>query len=41
MECVSVVDEGWLFDKNFNQWTSINVLASKMELLWLLYLFFL
>ena len=29
MECVSLVDGGWLFDKNLNQWTSINILAYK------------
>ena len=25
MECVSLVNGGWLLDKNFNQWTSVNI----------------
>ena len=33
MECVSLVDQGWLFDKNYNQWTSMNILAHKTVLL--------
>ena len=27
MECVSVVDGGWLFDKNLNEWTSMTILV--------------
>ena len=40
LECVLLVSRGWLFDKNFNQWTSMNIWAYKMVLLRLLYLFF-
>ena len=29
MECVSLVDAGWLFDKNFNQWTSMDILDKR------------
>ena len=25
MKCVSLVDGGWVFDKNLNKWTSINI----------------
>ena len=30
MECVSLADGGWLFHKNFNQWTSMNILVYKV-----------
>ena len=33
MEWVSLVDRGWVFVKNLNQWTAINILAYKMVLL--------
>ena len=40
MECVSLVDGGKLFNKNFNQWTSMNIFVYKMVLFWLLYIFY-
>ena len=37
--CLRLVDGGWVFNKNFKQWTLINIWVHKMVLLWLLCLF--
>ena len=41
MECVSVVDGGWLFDKNFIQWTSMNILAIQDGIIGIIGIYFL
>ena len=40
MECVSLVDGGWLFDKNFNQWTSIEYISIQDGIIVIIVLIF-
>ena len=40
MECVSLVEGGWLFGQNLNKWTSVNRLVYTMVLLYFIVIFY-